>query len=198
MNDKATAEVTRLRPDSEATQPIQITVRRILDKDCDITATTAYFPKEGERPDHLLDGMMEAVKRQKAMYDITVAEQEIENATLEMEINVEDQKRRDKDLETEIADLGKSLVTARELYTRTFTSLKSSFEEKGKDFDATKPGNKNQLDPLAAEVNRIEESIKTKTAERLNDEKQTKRGIEVTNFRIAKAKARIEKLKKLI
>lgn len=198
MNDLATDKVTKLRPEADATQPVQFTVRRILDKECDITATTAYFPKEGERPDAVLDSMIAAMGRQKALHDIQVQERQIDDALSEIETVQADQVRMDKDLAEQIAELEQQLETSRGGYTRTFANLKERIEQQdGKTFDPDKPGNRAKLDPFAGEIKKLEDDIKALQNKRASDGRQLRNAIAATESRITQARVKIEKLRKL-
>lgn len=198
MKTEEQEKVVDLRPETKRIEPVQFHYRMILDKERDCSATTAYHPKEGESPNAMLDAMVSAMERLKAKHEISVQEKEIEDAELEMEINTKDLEGRQKDLPRVVEALKKKYEEARSNYTSEFNRLKMSEELKDRIFDPDKAGNKTILNPLAVKVKEIEDEIKVKQSEMDTDVRTTNRGIEVTNFRVSKAKAKIEKLRNLL
>lgn len=191
-------KVVDIAPTVKRVEPVQFTCRMILGKDCDISATTAYYPKEGENPNAVLDQMISGMERQQARHEIKVQEKEIEDATLEMEVNLKDLDGRILKFPDDVKDLNDRLVAAKDAYTSTYNRLRDAKENEGRLFDPKKTGNHSVLNPLLVAVNEIEQKLSAKQHEHDTDIMTTKRGVEITNFRVAKAKAKIEKLLKII
>ena len=191
-------KVVDLNPNIKRVEPVQFHYRMILDKERDCSATTAYHPKEGESPNEMLDAMVAAMERLKAKHEISIQEKEIEDAELEMEINLKDLEGRQKDLPNVISDLKNKHLGATSNYTSEYKRLQMAEELKDRIFDPDKAGHKAVLNPLAVKIKEIEDEIKIKENEMDTDVRTTNRGIEVTNFRVSKAKAKIEKLRKLL
>ena len=179
-------------------EPVQFTCRMILDKERDISATTAYYPREGETSNVVLDGMVAAMERQKARYDISVEEDKIARCEAALRTTGRNMESGTKFADEEIEALQKQAVAANEAYKRQYTALQNAADNAERKFDPDKPGNKAKLDPLMAEYHRLDQEIKGKQVKRDSDARQIGQLIKDTNLEIAEARAKIDRLKVIV
>lgn len=181
-------------PESKGPEPVQFTVRVVLDDGRDITATVAHY---SGNVNALLDRTMDTLDRMRARCEIPRLEEAIykgKKLLAEAEAAI---VRVDAETEAKIEALKKEALDQAQKYQAKFSELENETRE-GHKFDPTSPGNRRHLDPITRKIAELEGEI-----DKLKDGAGAERGnFEATKLKqledIAELERRLDIRKKIV